>query len=127
MKTLAAAKDVLARLPEKYRGLFRVLERPELDRLGVDSAVFLALAPLPGIAIGNSGEGEVLRGAHGGTHGFMNDEPEMMTGFIAFGAGIRKGVIIHEMATQNIAPMIAKLLGISFSCPDGVLYPGLLQ
>jgi predicted AlkP superfamily pyrophosphatase or phosphodiesterase len=127
VKTLAAVKDVLARLPEKYRGLFRVLERPELDRLGVDSAAFLALAPLPGIAIGNSGEGEVLRGAHGGTHGFMNDEPEMMTGFIAFGVGIRKGVIIHEMATQQIAPLIVQLLGLSFTCPDGVLYPGLLQ
>lgn len=126
-KTLAAIKDVLARLPEKYKQLFRVLDRPELDRLGVDSAALLALAPKIGIAVGNSGEGEVLRGAHGGTHGFMNDEPEMMTGFIAYGAGIRKGAIIPEMEAENIAPLVARLLGVEFICPDGVLYPGILQ
>jgi len=101
--------------------------RPALDRLGVDSAAFLALAPMAGVAIGNSGEGEVFRAAHGGTHGFMNDVPEMMTGFIAYGTGIRKGVVIREMETQNIAPLVAKLLGVEFPCPDGVLFGGMLK
>jgi len=127
VKTAAAVRQMLTELPEKYRHLFRVLERPELDRLGVDSAVVLALAPTLGIAIGNSGEGEVLRAAHGGTHGFMNDEPQMMTGFIAYGAGIAKGTVIGEMGTQDVAPIIAKLLGLDFKCPDGVLYPGILK
>jgi hypothetical protein len=127
LKTLAGIRQLLGGLPVKYKNLFRVLDRLELDRLGVDSAVALALAPTPGIAIGNSGDGEVLRGARGGTHGFMNDEPEMMTGFIAFGAGINRGVVIHEMGTQDVAPIIAKLLGLDFKCPDGILWPGILK
>lgn len=126
-KTLAAVLQVLNGLPTKYRGLFRMLERPELDRLGVDSAAALALSPQLGIAISGASEGEVLRAAHGGTHGFMNDEPQMMTGFIAWGAGIRNGTVITVMGTQDIAPLIAKLLGINFNCPDGVLYPGILK
>jgi predicted AlkP superfamily pyrophosphatase or phosphodiesterase len=125
-KTLASVLKTLNSLPSKYRELFRILERPELDRLGVDSAAALALAPQLGIAIGNASEGEVLRAAHGGTHGFMNDQPQMMTGFIAWGAGIRAGTVITLMGTQDIAPLIAKLLGLNFNCPDGILYPGIL-
>lgn len=125
--TVTAVRHVLDSLPGKYRQLFRLLERPELDRLGVDSAAFLAFAPEPGIAVGNAAQGEPLRAANGGTHGFMNDTPEMFTGFIAYGAGIRKGTIIPVMGTQDIAPIIAKLLGIEFNSPDGILYPGLLK
>jgi len=127
VKRLEAVKTLLAQLPAKYKGLFRVLDRPELDRLGVDSAASLALAPMIGVAIGNTGQGEVLRPAHGGTHGFMNDEPEMQTGFIAWGAGIRKGAVIDRMETQDIAPLIVKLLGLNFSCPDGVLFGGIFN
>ena len=124
---VTAVRQVLDRIPGKYRQLFRLLERPELDRLGVDSAAFLAFAPEPGVAVGNAAQGEPLRAAHGGTHGFMNDTPEMMTGFIAYGVGIRKGTVIPIMGTQDIAPIIAKLLGIEFNCPDGILYPGLVK
>lgn len=126
-KTLAEVLKVLHNVPEKYRHLFRILERPELDRLGTDSAAALALAPALGIAVGNASEGEVLRPAHGGTHGFMNDEPQMFTGFIAWGAGIYKGVVIPEMGTQDVAPLVARLLGLDFPCPDGILYPGLIK
>ena len=100
---------------------------PGLDRLGVDSTAFLAFAPEPGIADGNAGQEEPLRAAQGGTHGFMNDTTEMMTGFIAYGAGIHKGTVIPIMGTQDVAPIIAKLLGIDFDCPDGILYPGLIK
>ena len=122
-----AVRQTLDNLPDSDRRLFRLIERPELDRLGVDSSAALAFSPIIGIAVGNSGEGDVLRSAHGGTHGFLNDTPEMMTGFIAYGAGIRKGTVIPMMTTPDIAPLIAKLLGIDFPCPDGILYPGLLK
>ncbi|HEV9035723.1 MAG TPA: alkaline phosphatase family protein [Puia sp.] len=124
---IIAARQTLENVPSGYRRLFRIIDRPELDRLGVDSSAALGFAPVIGVAVGNSGEGEPLRAAHGGTHGFMNDTPEMYTGFIAYGAGIRKGTVIPMMSTPDIAPLIAKLLGIDFPCPDGILYPGLLK
>jgi predicted AlkP superfamily pyrophosphatase or phosphodiesterase len=127
-KTLTGIKQLLAALPAKYKNLFRLLDRPELDRLGVDSAAALALAPTIGIAVGNSYEGDVLvYGTHGGTHGFMNDEPDMFTGFIAYGAGINKGAILYEMGTQDVAPIIVQLLGLNFNCPDGILWTGMLK
>jgi len=127
IRTLGEVLKTLHNVPEKYRHLFRILERPELDRLGTDSSAALALAPALGVAVGNASEGEVLRAAHGGTHGFMNDEPQMFTGFIAYGAGIYKGAVIPEMGTQDVAPLVARLLGLDFPCPDGILYPGLIK
>lgn len=49
----------------------------------------------------------------------------MMTGFIAAGAGIRKGGHIRELTVTDIAPLIAKLLGIDFISPDGKLIKGI--
>jgi predicted AlkP superfamily pyrophosphatase or phosphodiesterase len=123
---IGQARRALDNLPAKYRRLFRLLERPQLDQMGIDSAVALGFAPEVGIQVSGAWDVDPLRATHGGTHGFMNDTQEMMTGFIAYGAGIRKGTVLTEMSMPDIAPLIARLLGISFDCPDGVLWPGLL-
>lgn len=125
--TLAAVRQVLNDLPPGIKRLFRVIEKPELEKAGADPHAALALTPLPGIAIGNASEGEVLRPAHGGTHGYYPDFPEIMTGLVGAGAGLNKGVEIPEMGMQDIAPIIAKLLGLAFEAPDGVLLPGLIK
>ena len=51
----------------------------------------------------------------------------MYTGFIAAGAGVQKGKEIPEINAVDIAPLIAKLLGLEFNTPDGKLIPGILQ
>jgi hypothetical protein len=51
----------------------------------------------------------------------------MYTGFNAAGAGIVKGGQIRELSVTDIAPLIARLLGISFPCPDGRLLPGIIK
>lgn len=51
----------------------------------------------------------------------------MWTGFIAYGAGIQKGGHIKELCVTDIAPLIAKLLGIEFKTPDGKLVPGIIK
>ena len=63
----------------------------------------------------------------GGHHGYDPNFPEMYTGFIASGAGIRAGGHIIEMKLVNIAPLIAKLLHIEFNTADGELTPGILK
>jgi hypothetical protein len=50
-----------------------------------------------------------------------------MTGLVGAGAGLGKGVDIPEMGMQDIAPLVAALLGIPFTAPDGVLLPGILR
>jgi predicted AlkP superfamily pyrophosphatase or phosphodiesterase len=137
-------KDSLDGLPKDKRELFRIVGRRELDRMGADSAALLALAAKPGLifsgaitksAIINQGPGTLIRQspldgifipAHGGHHGYDPDESQMYTGFIAWGAGVGKGQVIPELSVVDIAPLVAALLRVPFTCPDGKLVPGIL-
>ncbi|WP_202915844.1 hypothetical protein [Pontibacter pamirensis] len=102
------------------------MERTELDKIGADPAAVLALAPVKGIAMSSAVEGEPIRPAKGGTHGFFPDFDEIQTGFIGSGAGFNKGVVLPMMGLEDIAPVVAELLGLPFEAIDGVLYPGII-
>ena len=43
---------------------------------------------------------------------------------LSAGAGINKGKVIDELCVTDIAPLIAKLLGVGFTSPDGRLVEG---
>jgi predicted AlkP superfamily pyrophosphatase or phosphodiesterase len=141
---LKSVRRALDSLPADKRKLFRIIERPELDRMGADSSAILALAATPGTVFSgavvsakttNQGPGTAIQQSPmkdiffpttGGHHGYDPNIPEMYTGFIAVGVGIKKGGMIKELCVTDIAPLIARLLGIEFPCPDGKLIPGIL-
>lgn len=125
-QTLAKVKEILAGLSTGNKKLFRIVDRSELDAVGADPNAALALAPVPGVVFSGSLEGDLLKAAKGGTHGYFPDFKEIQTGFVAFGKGINKGVTIPEMGLEDIAPLIARLLKIDFPSADGVVYLGLL-
>jgi hypothetical protein len=52
--------------------------------------------------------------------------PEIRTGFIA-GAGVEKGVVLESIGLEDIAPTVAKLLGITMINPDGKVVMQFLQ
>ncbi|HZY37574.1 MAG TPA: ectonucleotide pyrophosphatase/phosphodiesterase [Mucilaginibacter sp.] len=140
-----AVIDSLDKLPADKRKLFRIVDRKELDDMGADSNAILALAAQPGLVFSgavkagsavNNGPGTSIQQnslagvfvpTHGGHHGYDPNIPDMYTGFIAEGAGIVKGGHIHELRVTDIAPLIAKLLGIQFNTPDGKLPLGVLK
>jgi predicted AlkP superfamily pyrophosphatase or phosphodiesterase len=142
IRSVTAALDSL---PADKRSLFRILGRRELDAMGADSSALLALAAVPGTVFSSSlggakaanmGPGTVLQQGslngvfspvNGGHHGYDPSLPDMYTGFIAVGAGIRKGGMIQELTVTDIAPLVAALLGIHFKTPDGRLVPGVLE
>lgn len=125
-QTVAAVRHALAELDPGVRGLFRVVDREELRRLRADPDAVLALAAEPGVAFTARASGPAAYPASGGTHGYDPSLPRMRTGFVAWGAGIRPGAVAPEMRLTDVAPLVARLLGIEFDAPDGVLYPGLL-
>jgi len=125
-QTLARVRALLESMPAGQRKLFRIVERAELDAIGADPNAAFALAPVQGIAFSSASDGDLVRPAKGGTHGYFPDFKEIQTGFVAFGKGIRKGAVIPEMGLEDIAPLIAKLLHFDFPSADGVLYPGML-
>lgn len=126
-KTMDAMRKKLESLPEKYKKLFRVVEREELDQIGADPNAALALAPVEGIAMSGSTHGAILQPRSGGTHGYFPDFPHIETGFVAWGAGIASGKTIEKMGLEDIAPLIAELLQLDFKPINGVLYPGIME
>lgn len=112
----------------RYRGIFRVVSRAELDALGAypDAAFFIE--PAEGYYVSDGVEGnEVLVGTtRRGAHGFLPTETRMHTGFIVAGAGIRPRVPLPLVRQIDIAPTVARLLGFEMPNIDGVPIVGVL-
>ena len=124
---VAAVRDVLDAVPEQKRRLFRIVERDELDVLGADPDAPFALAASPGFVIDDRLDPPDLQPNPGMSHGHHPDLPDMHTGFVAKGAGIRAGASVPLLPLTSIAPLVAELLALDFEAPDGVLFPGLLE
>lgn len=124
---VALVRAALDRLPAATRALFRVVERDELDRLGAAPDAVFALAPRPGVDFTEDAEGVVLRPSSGANHGFLPDEAQMATGFIASGAGIRPGRTVARLEMVDVAPLVAALLGLKLSDAEGNVPLGWLK
>jgi hypothetical protein len=126
-KNIDAVRRVLEKLPAAKRQTFRIVERDELDRLGSDPDAPFALAAAPGFVIDDRAEAPDMQLNPGMSHGHLNEMPDMHTGLVARGAGIRAGASIPLLPLTGVAPLVAELLGLEFNAPDGVLYPGFLE
>jgi hypothetical protein len=85
------------------------------------------LTGVQGISFNNNADGPVLRPAKGGAHGYFPDFKEIRTGFVAMGAGLNTGAVFPEIGLEDVAPLVAKLLGIELKQAEGIVYPGMLM
>jgi predicted AlkP superfamily pyrophosphatase or phosphodiesterase len=122
-----AARQVLDSQPAALRATYRIVERPELDALGADPDAPFALAAAPGFVIDERTDPPLLQANVGMSHGHHPDDPEMNTGLILAGAGVRPGVIAPSLPLTSIAPLVAALLGLDFHAPDGEVYAGFVE
>lgn len=101
--------------------LYTVLERPELDALGYNPEAALALEPADGWAISGSPAGALVEGAPSvrANHGQRPGRRELYTGFVAAGPGIRPGTAIERMRLVDIAPTVARWLGLEMGEVEG--------
>lgn len=113
----------------RYRGIFRVVSRAELDTYGAypDAAFFIEPAEGYYVSDGVAADAVLVATTRRGAHGFLPSEPRMHTGFIASGAGIRPGVPLPLVRQIDIAPTIARLLGFEMPSADGVPMVGVLK
>jgi len=125
-QTKKKVEHILKMLSPGIKKLFRVIDRNELDRIGTAPNAALALAAIQGVVFNASLEGSLIMPVKSGTHGYFPDSKEIQTGFIVYGAGIRKGVTIPVMDIIDIAPLVAQMLGIALIGAEGVAYPGVL-
>jgi predicted AlkP superfamily pyrophosphatase or phosphodiesterase len=116
-----APPELVARLHALFaevEGVDHVYDSAELAGLGLplpqqsDQAPQLLLAAKPGYVFGKSIQGDVVGSAHGGTHGYLNSDPQMQAIFFAWGNGIRPGVKLNHIENLDVGPTIAALLGV---------------
>ena len=111
----------------RYNGLFRVVGRDEIARLGGDPDALLIIEPIEGFttAAGAAG-GFLVASSRRGDHGFLPTEPLMHTGLVLSGAGVLQGTVVPLSRQIDIAPTAARLLGFEISEAEGVPMVGVL-
>ena len=124
--TLLQVTMILKTLPEEQKKFIRILHPDQLQQAGGNPDVLLALSGENGASFGGAFEGEPIKPGKGGAHGYFPDFHDIQTGFVAYGPGIRRGGVIAQMSVRDIAPAVAKLLGIDFPSAAGTIPPDLL-
>ncbi len=128
LTTIQKVTMVLNKLPDSVKQYFKIITKGQLLKTGVDSKVSFALTGLKGTTFGNDAEGKLIHPFKTvrGTHGFFPDHKEIQTGFVGYGAGFKKGMLIPELNLLDICPLIVKLSGIGFPEMEGKLHAELL-
>ena len=127
----ARRAELLPRVRELFEGapaIDRVIDAREAHALGMptpdENAGMgdLILYPKAGHAFSGAAAGDAATGPalnYGGSHGYFNGDRELDGIFVAHGAGIRPGVRLERMRNLDIAPTIARLLGLQLGPVDG--------
>ena len=112
----------------KLEGVQRVIEPSEFASLGLPSptenheAPHLILATGPGYSFNGDVTGEVIGSTsetYRGTHGHLPQPAYMHATFIAAGTGIRASVKLKTVNNTDVAPTIARLMGLKLEGADG--------
>jgi predicted AlkP superfamily pyrophosphatase or phosphodiesterase len=129
---LARRAELVPRLKSIYaeaEGIEKVYGTEELTSLGLpapaesDQAPDLVLAGKPDYAFSGDEGKSYITDANGGTHGFLNIDPQMQAIFMAWGAGVPKGTRLGAITNREVAPTIAKILGIELKTTKATALP----
>lgn len=119
--------ELLDTLPPQEARWIRVLDRDFLDEERAHPTAPVALSAVDGVTFGGGINGGVLGAASGGTHGHLPDFPDMNTGLVLWGSGVRAGAVAPLVGMEDIAPTVAYLLGLTLDAPDGTVLRGVVE
>jgi len=54
-----------------------------------------------------------------GTHGFLPDQPDMRSACVIWGPGIKPGTDLGKISNLDVAPTIARILGVDLPSAEG--------
>ncbi|MCC7010231.1 MAG: alkaline phosphatase family protein [Acidobacteria bacterium] len=117
-------------------GIERVVEPADYPRYGLPSPAAsdqigeLVLVAKDGYAFTGAVELPVVVDATEGSlgaHGYVTSDPDIQAIFIAAGRGIASGTRLETVNTIDIAPTIARLLGLPFGPVDGRVLTDVLR
>lgn len=124
-------RALLAKL-EGVEAIFEPRERPELglaDPAQDPRMADLAMSAKKGYSFGDSAAGEEIVATDGqkGSHGHLPDHPEMHATFVAWGAGVKPGTRLGLIENLDVAPTIARLLGVELPGVQGRVLQEILR
>jgi predicted AlkP superfamily pyrophosphatase or phosphodiesterase len=125
MKAVEGVADVMT--PDHYNEIN--FPAPDKNRQAPD----LLLVAKDGYAFNAQATGEqavaeaVIGRLYPGHHGYLNTNPLMNAVFIAAGPAIRPGATLNQVENIDVAPTIAKILGIDLPDTDGKPIADLLK
>jgi predicted AlkP superfamily pyrophosphatase or phosphodiesterase len=115
--------ELLAKLKTYFstvNGVSHVYTNAEARALGIpdeadtDQAPQLYLTASPGYAFSDEVTGDLIRSnPPRGQHGYLNTMPDMQALFVASGAAIKPGTALGPISNLQVAPTIAKILGVT--------------
>ncbi|MEK7689815.1 MAG: alkaline phosphatase family protein, partial [Bdellovibrionota bacterium] len=116
---------VMAALTENAMDRYVVLDRKELDRLQAYPEACCAIEALPGYAFGSNLMGDLVTvlPTTRGNHGQRPLMSELHTGFLAVGPGIARGARLPVLNALDVAPTLAKILGLNWVVTEGKPIP----
>ena len=128
----ARKAELLPRLKSIYaeaEGVEKVYGVEDFRSLGLptpsdsDQAPDLVLAAKADYAFSGDAAKTYITDAKGGTHGFLNSDPQMQAIFLAWGEGVPKGAHLGSITNREVAPTIAKLLNIELKSAKSAALP----
>ncbi|MDB6117651.1 MAG: type phosphodiesterase/nucleotide pyrophosphatase [Verrucomicrobiaceae bacterium] len=121
---------------EKVEGIDKVIDGTDGPKLGMplpennQGMGDLILYPKPGYAFQSLAAGDdevVVSTSYLGTHGYPNTDPDLDGIFVAWGKGIKPGMKLDRVANIDVAPTLARLLGIQMPPMDGRVLEEILE
>jgi len=108
---------------------FRIVSAEEMLALGADREAWFGLEASPGHAFGDGlrGDSLVIPSAARGAWGALGGAASSEIGFVAWGSGVRGPIRIPQLRQTDVAPSVARLLGISLPDADGRALVGVLH
>ncbi len=122
---LLARRALLA--SAEQTGAFRVLSAEEMSRRGGDPEAWFGLEAAPGFVFDDGAAGfAIIPAPPTGAGGYAPEMPAMAAGLVAWGAGLRGPLRVPELRQTDVAPTVARLLGVDLGETEGRVLVGLL-
>jgi predicted AlkP superfamily pyrophosphatase or phosphodiesterase len=128
----ARKSELVPRLKSIYseaEGIEKVYGVEDFAALGLptpttsDQGPDLVLAAKPDYAFAGDAAKAYVTDANGGTHGFLNTDPQMQAIFLAWGEGVPTNSQLGVITNRQVAPTIAKLLGLELKSAKSAALP----
>ncbi|MBB1139122.1 alkaline phosphatase family protein [Myroides sp. WP-1] len=122
-KIVEEVTKVIHQLPERYQAMFELIDETMIRARGGEAKAKLALSGKLGYAFSNQSTGEVLTSSKGGKHGYYPNFHEIYTGFVAYGKGLKTGLVVDQMNLEDIPVLISRVLNFNLEEAEGVYMP----